>query len=790
VGEHKSIGCYHCDLEVAVPNLFTAKVNGELRQFCCAGCEGIATLIDGQGLSEFYSRRTAAAETAPDISSELDVFDDPQIQAQFVYHEGAIAHADLLVQGVTCTACVWLIEKILNSVEGVQRASIHSATHRLQLKFDPSIVKLSQVLSHLLRFGYQAKPWRVSDIQQSYQQEKRTALKRLGLAGIGMMQVGMIAIAVYAGDFQGIDESTRQLLNWVKAIMATPVVFYSSVPFFTSAWRALKTRHLNMDVPVALAIGGAYLASAWATLTASGEVYFDAVMMFTFFLLVGRYFEHQSRHKNLLDQWRYRAAIPNLAWRLNGARYTQVPVELIRADDRIRVLMGDQVPVDAKLLSDSAHIDESIFSGESEPIKKQAGEQVYAGSTNLGDAIVIDAMGSANESCLARTNRAADEAETNKPAWVSTADRVAAYFVLAVIIVSVATFSAWYVVAPERAFWVALSVLVATCPCALSLATPTVLAAAIKHARSLGLLVRRSASLAKLPSITEVVFDKTGTLTHGRFTLQSLQCAVGYGKDEIAPVVLALEQDSRHPIAQSLREAFEGYSIARADELREHVGLGVEALINGEQWRLGRASWALDNAESVGLVLSRNCAQVASIHLSDELRQDAFEAISDFKRAGIKVTLLSGDQQIVVDEVANKLGIDTARGNQTPVNKRQYIIERQQQGERVMMVGDGLNDIEVLAQADASVVVGEGIDLVVDRGDVLILNHRLGQLLKLFKLGERTRSVERQNICWALSYNSLILPAAALGYVAPWAAAIGMSLSSVLVVANALRVKS
>jgi len=790
LGEHKSIGCYHCDLPVAVPNLFTASINGELRQFCCAGCEGIATLISGQGLSEFYRKRTASAETAPDVTSELDIFDDPQIQKQFVYQKGSLLHADLLVQGVTCTACVWLIEKVLGGLNGVEQVSIHSATHRLQLVFDPTVSRLSQILSHLLQFGYQAKPWRVSDIQQSYQQEKRTALKRLGLAGIGMMQVGMVAIAVYAGDFQGIDEPTRQLLNWVKAIMATPVVFYSAVPFFISAWRALKARHLNMDVPVAMAIGGAYLASAWATLTASGEVYFDAVMMFTFFLLVGRYFEHQSRHKNLLDQWRYRAAIPNLAWRKNGNRFAQVPVDLITAGDKIRVLMGDQVPVDAKLLSASAHIDESIFSGESVPIRKRRGEPTYAGSTNLGDPIEMTATSGASDSCLARTNRAADEAEGSKPAWVSTADRVASYFVFAVILVSVATFAGWYLVAPERAFWVALSVLVATCPCALSLATPTVLAASIKHARSLGLLVRRSESLAKLPSITEVVFDKTGTLTNGRFTVQAITCESDYCVDELASIILSLEQDSRHPIGQSLRAAFSQYQPVPVASAREHIGMGVEAVYQGSTWRLGRAKWALDSDELAGLVLSRDYKLVAAIQLSDELRLDAIETIAELKHRGIKVTVLSGDQQSVVDEVAQQLDIISALGNQTPDDKRQYIVRRQELGERVMMVGDGLNDIEVLAQADASVVVGEGIDLVVDRGDVLILNHRLAQLSKLFKLGARTRAVERQNIAWALSYNSLILPAAALGYVAPWAAAIGMSLSSILVVANALRVKT
>lgn len=802
MGEHQSIGCYHCGLPVDSGSQFTAKVEGQHRQFCCVGCESVALLISGQGLGEFYKRRTANAERAPEAIEDLSVFDNPQLQTEFVSQLDGHQQAELLVQGITCTACVWLVEKILKDQSGVIDVSLHSVTHRLLLTYDADQVKLSSLLATLLSFGYRAQPWRVSTLQQNFATDKRKALKRIGLAGIGMMQVGMIAIATYAGDFQGIDQATRNMLNWVKALMATPVVLYSALPFFQAAYRSLAARHLSMDVPVALAIGLAYLASVWATLTGQGQVYFDAVMMFTFFLLIGRYYEHQSRHRNLLDDWQYRAAIPDLALVQRDNVWVQAPSGTIEQGEMVRVAMGDQLPADGVLVSPKATIDESIFSGESEPISKAVNDPVYAGSGNVGDVIEYCVSASVSQSQLAKTNRAADQAQQNKPKWVAIADRVAAYFVGAVIIVSTLTFAVWYQVDPSRAFWVALSVLVATCPCALSLATPTVLAAAVQSARRKGLLVRNAEVLSLMPDIDEVVFDKTGTLTDGRFTIASFtKFNDEITEQQLKDALVTLEQHSKHPVANVLNAFAQGAQVIEQAEVTTVVGKGVEAVIDDALWRVGRADWAADSVngavmqatnnsdDRAGVWLSVNGKAVAQFILKDQLRDEAIGVVNWFKQQGVAVTILSGDVQSSVDEVANTLSVDNARGSQLPNDKRAYLQQRQQQGARVAMVGDGLNDIEVLAQSDVSVVVGDGVDLVVDRGDILIINHRLVQLKDLWYLSTRTKQIEKQNIVWALTYNGSILPAAALGLVAPWAAAIGMSLSSIFVVANALRVK-
>ncbi len=788
MGEHQSIGCFHCGLPVPKHAHFEREIDDQLRQFCCSGCENVAALISGQGLGEFYQRRTANADRAIDSIENLSYFDNADLQTEFVSDLGDRKRAELLVQGITCTACVWLIEKVLRDQQGVVEVSVHSVTHRLLLTYKESETSLSSLMAALYQFGYRVQPWRVSSLQKNFERDKRKSLKRIGLAGFGMMQVGMVAIALYAGGFQGIDDATRNMLNWVKALMATPVVFYSALPFFVSALRALKAKHLNMDVPVALAIGGAYIASVVATLTASGEVYFDAVMMFTFFLLIGRHYEHQSRHRNLMDDWRYRAAIPDLALVKRDAEWAQVPSSRLIEGDHVRVVMGDQIAADGVLLQD-ATIDESIFSGESEPILKRKGDQVFAGTNNLGDLFEFVVTHRTNQSQLSKTNDAADLAHQHKPKWVTIADKVAAYFVAAVILISVATFAIWFQIDSSRAFWVALSVLVATCPCALSLATPTVLAAAVQTARRHGLLVRNSQAFSLLSQIDEIVFDKTGTLTDGQFSVTNVE----YVDESIDPsfasaLINTLEQHSRHPIAIALRAYFCDSELLNCD-VTEQVGCGVEATIDGDVYRLGRADWALNTKGKQGIWLSCNGREMVQLFVEDRLRDDAQALLKSLADKKIKVTILSGDLQDRVDQIAKQLDVGKAYGDQRPGDKREYIAQRQQQGAKVAMVGDGLNDIEVLAQADTSVVVGDGVDLVVDRGDVVVLNHRLSQLIDLLSLGRQTRRLERQNIAWALSYNLSILPAAAAGLVAPWAAAIGMSLSSVLVVANALRIK-
>ncbi|GAA5315591.1 MAG: heavy metal translocating P-type ATPase [Candidatus Pelagadaptatus aseana] len=793
--------CYHCGLSVPPHSHYSFAIDGEERSFCCPGCQAVASAIVDGGLGQFYNFRTESSARPDEADVSFVAFDAPDVQREFALEVApGVMQASLLLEGISCAACVWLIEKFLSSLEGVVQVKVNASIHRCLVDWDVNKIQLSQIMQALASIGYQPIP-ATEDRQLALQEkEKRQALMRLAIAGFGMMQVSMVAVTLYTGA----EASWEAFFRWLSLIMATPVVFYSARPFFVAAWRAIKVRHLVMDVPVSLAIGGAYAASVWATLFGGGEVYFDSVSMFTFFLLTGRYLEMRARHRNGIDSSHMAQILPLTAqrWLEQEQEWQFVPLKALEAGDQVLVPAGSTMPCDGVVERGQSGVVEALLTGEAEAIQKQSGSQVIAGTINTESALEIRVTAVGQQTRLSAIERLVEQAQQEKPAQVAMADRLAGYFVAVVLVVAALVASVWFFIDSSKAFWVTLSVLVVTCPCALSLASPAALTTAIAWLRRHGLLVTRGHVLEELPSIDRVIFDKTGTLTEGEpqlvavygETLHQIELA---DAKSLLNVVAALEEGSRHPIAR----AFNEWSGAlRADSTRQIIGAGVAGVVEGVHYRLGKPEFALgEEADSASpeqsgqwLVLAQlDDAVVVQYHwlcLQDRLRDSAQPLVHALKQRGIRVELLSGDASAEVERVAGQLGFDDWQANMSPDDKLRYVKSLQDTQHHVLMVGDGINDVPVLSGAAISVAMGGATDLAQTRADSILLSNDLMALDRAFDCAVRTRRIIAQNLTWALMYNGLALPLAAMALVPPYAAAIGMSLSSLLVVLNALRI--
>ena len=769
---------------------------------CCPGCQAVAqTIIDG-GLDNFYRHRDGtspapgsqgSSEIQPD--AELAMYDSETIQADFVRHtDSNRAEATLVIEGITCAACVWLLEHHLNRQAGVTQFSVNLSNHRARLIWDPEVCKLSTLFAEINSIGYKAHPFHPNKEEQLLEQENKRAIRRLGIAGVGMMQVMMMAIALYAGALQDMESRFVEFIRWSSLVITTPVVFYAAQPFFIAALRDIRSRHLSMDVPVSIAVGGAYLASIWATLTNTGEVYYDSVTMFTFFLLIGRYVEMQARHRTgragnaLLD------LLPTSTILLDeNGHESLIPASELKSGDRVLVRPGHTLPADGVIVEGHSAINESALTGEYLPITKSCGDNVVGGTINVEHPIQVRITEVGVNTRISAIVGLLDRAHAEKPMTARVADKVARYFVLAVLLTSATVATGWYLIAPEDAFWITLSVLVVTCPCALSLATPTALTAATGTLRQQGLLITRGHVLEGLAGATHIIFDKTGTLTEGNLSIQKMQPAREF--DDINPysIAAALEQPSEHPIAR----AFHPYFTIPGEQVRVQVNAGVEGTVTGICYRIGKPEYA---AELYGqpapdkpdnylqwLLLADVQGPLAWFALDDQIRRDAPATIATLKRLGLEVGMLTGDDSSAATRVAHELGIERVKQGVSPDQKLAYISELQNQGASVIMVGDGINDIPVLAGARTSVAMGSATDLAKTSADAVLISSELERLTIALLIARKTRMVIRENLAWALLYNLVALPLAALGFIAPYMAAVGMSASSLIVVGNAMR---
>jgi len=781
---------------------------------CCAGCQAVAQAIVAGGLVDYYRHRDAMPESPreaiPQALQELGLFDHPDVQKNFVRPIGEHEReAALILEGITCSACVWLNEQHIARQPGVTAVDINYATRRARVRWDERQIRLSQILEAIAAIGYRAHPYDAARSELIAQKERKTALWRLFVAGFGMMQVMMYAVPVYVADEGTMTADIEQLMRWASLVLTLPVVLYSAAPFFSRAWRDLGLRRVGMDVPVALGVGAAFAASVWATLTASGEVYFDSVTMFVFFLLGGRFLEMVARQKAARGVEALARVLPAFASRYAvypGGEVERVAVSNLAAGDVVLVSPGEVIPADCTVIDGISSTDESLLTGESRPVRKAAGDAAIGGSLNIGSPLTLRIERVGESTRLASIQRLMERAAAEKPRIVEMADRIAARFVGALLILAFVTGALWWWLDPAQALWIFVAVLVVSCPCALSLATPAALTVATGVLSRNGVLVTRGHAIETLARSSHFVFDKTGTLTEGRPAL--VEVLVAGSLDEAAALALAAEMElgSEHPIGRAICDA-----AARLRErpamgiraIRAVTGQGVEAEWRGAPIRLGNPGFvgALHGAglpehcgawQAAGdtiVALGGAAGWLAVFRLSDQPRPGAAVAMADLRALGLRLSVLSGDAPQTVARVAANLGIDSAAGGMTPEGKHASIGRLQAEGATVAMVGDGVNDAPVLAQAHVSIAMGGGTDLARSQGDVVLLSNDLGHLARGVEISRQAMRVIRQNLVWAFAYNIVAIPLAMAGWVTPWLAGIGMSLSSLLVVLNALRLQ-
>jgi Cu2+-exporting ATPase len=777
-------------------------VLGAEREMCCAGCQAVARTIVAAGFESYYQTRSASGPTPQDLPPAA-LYDDPLAQRQFVATAGEHEReVSLILDRIRCAACLWLNEQWLRRQPGVTRVDINYATHRAQLAWDERRTKLSEILDAVRAIGYDAWPYdprREDDVRR---RERRGALLRLFVAGFGAAQAMMYAFPAYLDDGSGtLTAANEQLMRWAGLLLTLPVILVSCRPFFAAAWQDLRRKAVSLDTPIALGIAAGFAASAWATFTGHGEVYFDSITMLVFLLLAARYVETAARQRAARELDHLARWMPSFAQRLRAAddpAGERVAAHALAPGDLVLVAPGERVPADGVVERGSSSADESLLTGESRPLAKAPGAALVGGSVNLEQPLVMRVTRAGAETQAAAIARLVERAAAARPKLVEGADRLARHLTLVVLAVAAAAFLGWLAAAPARAPWVAVAVLVVTCPCALALAAPIVLTRANARLLARGLALTRSRAIEALARATDVVLDKTGTLTLGRFALA--RTALFGALDEPACLALArsLEGASRHPIAR----AFGAGPVLPIADSKNYPGHGVEGVAARGRVRLGTAAFCRELARTApppagagpahtAVYLADASGWLAAFLLEDELRADAGDLVAALKARGLALHLVSGDDPAAVEALARRLGIESFAGGATPQDKYAYCECLQRAGRVVAMIGDGLNDAPVLARADVSVALAGGADAAQAQADLVLLGEqaqaRLAGIDEAFALARRAMRVIRQNFGWALAYNAVALPLAAAGLIGPWQAALGMSASSFVVVLNAMR---
>lgn len=809
LSDHSS--CYHCGLPIPEGIEIDVTINNQPRAMCCEGCRAVAQAIVANGLEDYYQNRDAMPESPrearPDILDSLALYDQAEFQKTFVRALGDHEQeASLVLEGITCAACVWLNEQHVAQVPGVLAVEVNYTTRRARVRWDNRQVALSQILKAISDIGYRAHPFDPARQEAVAQKERRAMLWRLAVSGLGMMQVMMYAYPTYIAHDGDLAPDIEVLLRWSSFLLTIPVILYACGPFFRNAWRDIKLRRVGMDTPVALGIGAAFLASVWATVTNHGHVYYDSINMFVFFLLGGRYLELLARQKALRATEELGRLAPSFADRLlpedpNEAT-ERILVSALHVGDLVLVKPGTQVPADGRVISGQTSVNESLLTGESLPVAKTVGSPVTGGSMNIESPITVMVEQIGNQTRLSAILKLMERGALEKPVAVTTADRVASWFLWGLLCLAGVTAVIWWWLDPSRALPVTVAVLVVSCPCALSLATPVALTIATGRLAREGLLVTRGHAVETLARVTDVVLDKTGTLTTGVMKLERVLPLSSLEAQRCLQLAASMEQTSSHPLAQALVNAvLELPRLPVSDESHE-TGGGIEAVIDGRKLRIGHADYVSKivgaialpetspaSSAATPLYLGEQGHWLARFDISDALREDALQAINQLKALGCKVSLLSGDDPLVVQEIARQLGIDDAVGRETPQTKLARVAALQTDGRVVCMVGDGINDAPVLAHAQVSVAMGEGTELARTQADCVLLGQHLQVLPAAIRLSRSTRKTIRENLLWAIIYNAIALPVAMGGFLTPWLAGIGMSFSSLWVVLNSLRLQ-
>jgi P-type Cu2+ transporter len=755
----------------------------------------------------------AAASIAPIALAPppvVDPVDHPADLAAFSQITGsgadAVALSWLQLSGLHCAACAGVIEQALSALPGVLDARVNAAAMRAAVRWKPAATSVAQLLAAVRAAGYEAEPDTAAGTRRQREREGRLALWRLFVAGFCAMQIMMFATPAYVAGAGELAPDLRHLFNLASWVLALPVMGFSAGAFFRGAARSLAQRRIGMDVPVALGLAVGFAASTAATFAPGSafgsEVYFDSLAMFVSFLLLARWLESQARARAAQALEAGQRHLPEQALRVAADGSVQtVRVQALAAGDRLRVPVGDTFPADGVVIAGLTVVDEALMSGESQALRRGMGDEVLAGSVNIGAPIEIRAVRCGADTRAQAVAALMREAAMGRSGTTRLADRIAGPFLWAVLLLAAAAAAVWSQIDPARAVVVAVSVLIVTCPCALSLAAPSAWLASAGAMARRGLLLRRIDAIEAMAGVDHVVLDKTGTATQRSAELARVHLidrgADPAGTQACLRAAAALAAWSAHPLAAALTAAAgpaELRAAGRWQGVTETAGCGLEAHDDsGICWRLGSPSWVSggqrQDTSGARLAFGRVGHPVALFEFDERLRDGVVQAVSRWRAQGVSVSLLSGDTRERVDEAARRLGIaasDTI-ARASPQDKQAWLAQRQAGGARVAMVGDGINDAPVLAQADVSIAMGEGAGLARSQADAVLIGNDVAVLPELFDHARRTVRVIRQNLAWAALYNAACVPMALAGWLPPWLAGLGMAASSLLVVGNSLR---
>ncbi len=794
------VACTHCHLTFDTSVMITEEYEDRTLYFCCKGCEGVYHLLQDEGLDTFYEK-LGNQTLQPAIPSKEDLarFDLEGFKNKYIKtNSDGLSEISLIIEGIHCSACVWLNEKVLHQTDGIIEATINYSNNKAKVVWDEEEIKLSQIIEKIRSIGYNAYPYDASLQEERSIKTRNEYYARILVGVFTTMNIMWLAIAQYAGVFSGIDAGHKNILTIAEFILATPTLFYSGWIFFRGAYYGLKNRFVNMDLLVSAGALLAYLYSIYAMITQHGEVYFDSVTMIITFVLVGKYLEVLSKKQASDTLDKIIGTMPTEATVIKEGEKSLVSLENIEIGNIIELKPGEKVAIDGVLESGAASFDESSLTGENEPIHKQEHDTVLSGTLCLDSVVRYRVTKRADESLLHTITELLSDSITKKPYIEQLANTISGYFSLTILSIALLTFAGWYWTngSFEMALITAISVIVIACPCALGLATPMATLIGVSRAAKRGLLFKESRMLETMAKTTLLALDKTGTITEGKPSVIGLDTS-----SEFDPaLLLSLVHSSNHPVSQGIERYLQThYSDLEQPPITHIKSIDAKGITakSGEKTLAGGNSALMEHlgiqtdfeSEHTLFLFAIDHQIVATITLQDQIKSGAKKTITQLKQQGLKIVMLTGDHQQSAASIAGQVGIDIWHHSLLPTDKATLIDQFHEEGEIVVMAGDGINDAVALAKSDIACAMGSGADIAIEVSDVVLLDDKLESLADAFAISKRTFAAVKQNLGFSILYNMITVPLAVMGYVTPLIAAISMSLSSLVVVANSTRIK-
>ncbi|MEA3492645.1 MAG: heavy metal translocating P-type ATPase [Campylobacterota bacterium] len=794
------VTCTHCNLEFDESVMIKESEEERELYFCCKGCQGVYHLLNEEGFGNFYDKLgDTQLDPATQSSDDLEKFDLEGFKNRYITtHEDGLDEINLIIEGIHCSACVWLNEKVLHKTDGIIEAGINYTSNKAKIIWDPEVIKLSEIIETIRSIGYNAYPYDPKLQEERAVKTRKDYYSRILVGVFGTMNIMWIAIAQYAGYFTGMRQEFKDILNVAEFLLATPVLFYSGWIFFRGAYYGYKNRVVNMDTLVASGALSAYLYSIYAMMSQHGEVYFDSVVMIITFVLVGKYLEVLSKKQAVDTLDSLMGSTPTEVTIVVDDSKSLVSIENVSIGDTIELKPGEKVVIDGVASFGQGSFDESSLTGESEPIYKKEGDEILSGSISLDSVLRYSATKDASGSLLNSIVTLLEESITKKPKIEQLANTISGYFSTTILIIALLAFAGWlYSVGSfEQALIVSISVIVIACPCALGLATPMSTLVGISIAAKRGILFKEAAFLETMAKSDLLALDKTGTITEGRPSVVSVEKYHDFDPD----LLYTLTSTSNHPISKGivryLQDEHDGLRELSLESVKSIEAKGISATCHGKQIIGGNLAFMEESGISVEygsdnslFLFAIDGELVAHFELTDTIKEGTQEAIDNIQKLGIRVVMLTGDHEKSAHKVANAVGITEVHSRLLPQDKSNLIDQFHKEGHIVVMAGDGINDTIALASSDISIAMGSGADIAISISDVVLLDEQPNSIYESYKISKRTFRAVKENLSFSILYNVVAVPLAVAGFVNPLVAALSMSLSSLVVVANSMRIK-